>query len=82
MVRKWLETLALVKPLRGFIRGVEDHRDGSDLASHGSVKRVCRKTSTIALASALLVDGKPAERSCGNERIARQPKCIFGVLQT
>lgn len=72
VVRKWLEALALVEAPGGLILGIDDYREGGDLASHCPIERVCQKKSAVALALVPLIDSEPAEQRRRDERIARQ----------
>lgn len=72
LVRKWLEALALVEAPGGLILGIDDDREGGDLASHCSIERVCQKKSAVALALVPLIDSEPTEQRRRDERIARQ----------
>lgn len=72
LVRKWLEALALVEAPGGLILGIDDYREGGDLASRCSIERVCQKKSAITLALVPLIDGEPAEQRRRDERIVRQ----------
>ena len=72
LVRKWLETLALVEAPGGLILGIDDYRERGDLATYCPIERVCQKKSAVALALVPLIDGEPAKQRRRDERIARQ----------